>query len=1456
MSNSNHTPRNAFHLLSLIPLGIAVGLFSGALQPQSIDIENMIIAVAFMGLLYGVTIYLAESVHSTQWLGYVHVSTSIMLLTVGLANALYIIIGVVIGVVALRYIIYQRKNNVPFPWQNITGWMSLSGITVIAEYFIYTQLLNQSLPFLDLTVDSLFWAVVALSIGMAISVFIGSVISQQPFVKSTHQTISNHPPYVELLLTFVAVIIAVTLYQVNVLTFVIIISFTTAQVIYEDRRQKLKQESQKQLQDLSTLNSVAQAVSVNLKLEDVLYSIYHEVNQIVNASVIFVALYDKELEQLTYPLIVEEGKRIPHPQKPLAQDLTDYVIRNKQILQIQKSDTIRLQEFGIAPNTIEAQAYVGIPIMIGERILGVMGILNYTDTNILDSANLNILQSIVNQASLVIRNATLYDRTTQFAVNLSLINQSVQDVMFNLDQQEALRAAVKTAKTVVKADQVAILLLNTKDVIEIKLAQTLDVIPSFKSKLEMAQPDWFITNQDSYRIVHDLQKLEDEPISEWAAGGNICSYAEIPMRSGNAIVGYLLVFHAQRHNYHTLEIDLLEMLASQITVALDNADLLQALELYASEQAELVHLSNISAASLELEKVITDVSLQLRKMLKADQVEIGLYVAGQDHIHIYTPHQNGHLDVHEYNLSIYPEFHIRNNAIIHYPKIMSASDADLSATMSQYMNNANYKTLTFSPMVINGEVIGVIIIGDTRIRLFKDNERRLIEMSTTQIAAQIHNTQIHTLTEEALVQRLEQLSLIEDIGQKISRSLDLDLIINNVLEAAIRSTQADIASIALKKDESTVSIKQHKQLGAETIISTYDWPLTSGVIGKVMETGVLRVINDNRLIREYETPADNGAYLSSIVVPLTKGDKVIGVLNVESTHLNFFTDEHTGFVKSLAGHAVISIDNANLLDEHQKQIQVLSQLRELALTAFTTTSTNEIIQTIIQTAIEMLSGSGGILIPFDADNNSLSISSTLGWIRLGSNFVQDVFFIPEQLLYQVCHTEEAAIIEDVHAQDRYKSYEQKQQVTYTSIVIIPIKRRNHVTELLCITFNTRRAYSKQDHNTIQLLQVQIANHIENVRLSEEIRASNVRMRAILDSTRDGIILLDRAANLQDANISAEDLLGIELSNYRNENFATILVNRAYPANQEENFADLIETARILQTEPERNMIREYTLRSGKKTIYIREVSSPVWDSSNEIIGRLLSLRDVSEERAMEEFRVRLQSMIVHDLKSPLSAIITSMILGDDLLTELEDSKIVEDLGQLMHVAHESSSNLLDLVESMLDIGKLQRKQMEIKSAPNSIKEIAETAYTTLLASFKHADIKMTYDIPDYIGDAYVDEALIRRVFVNLIQNALKFTPTGGEIRVTARLNSTRDDLMEISVSDTGHGIPEEHRHRIFGEFTTIEDKDQKQQRGPRGQGLGLTFCKLTIEAHSGKIWIADEGPLPGATFVFTLPMMI
>lgn len=1463
MNNSSISKFPQTIILASIPLGLALlFLFQLVTSQLTLTITSGVMLFAFLASLslYTVAVYFAGDIHEAGWMAYIHMGTHVAWMTIGIEAAIWIIILGSALAVALQNrfpITYYHKLKTPYstPLENFLGRVSTSGLSVLVAQVLYSSIFGFTLPFKQIDTQQFFIIALVLLSSKFVSAATGYFITGKTVFEQAHSIKTNHALMMEVLLIPLIIITPLVLFQANILAFVVIIGFAISQVFRHYQATRIRIEFMIQVNELSTLNNLAKNISLNIDLNEVLQNIYQEVNKLVNATTIFIALYDNEEQLLDYKLVMTDNTTTTWQGRPLSEGMTDYVIRQQQPLHIRKSETERFKQLGINPTHVESQAYLGIPMMIGDKVLGVMGMLNRDEIDVMNGSNINVLQTIANQAGLALRNASLYDRTNKLAKNLSLINSSVQDVMFNLDHEEAMHAACLTAIEVTKAEKVAIFLIEMLDKPIIKLAQSIGLSPEFEKQIQNPPANLFISNIEGYRTVANINDLDDEHIKQLAEIGHFKAFAEIPLRSGNTIVGYMIIYHEQIHHYHSLEIDLMEMLTNQITVALDNSDLLQALELYASEQAQLVHLSSISTSSLELERVIMDVSHLLRQMLNVQTVQIGLYVSGRHRISVYHVQQaddTSYIDLQDFSLDDYSEFYITSQTMVGFPRILFASDEHVSSQSRQYMLERNYSTITIMPMIINGEVIGIIIIGDTEERLFKDNERRLLEMATTQIAAQIHNAQIHTLTEEALVQRLEQLSLIEDIGQQISRALDLDVIINNVLEAAMRSTQADITTLALIANDSQFRVKVQENRNGEIIRYDIERPINTGVISQVVKTGIMQVIPDNQAVRDYVPPSSATQYHSSLAVPLIKGDKVIGVLNVESVHPNFFTDEHAGFIKSLAGHAIISIDNASLLEERQYQIAVLTQLRELALSAITTESTFEVVNTVITTSMEMLKGNSGALYDYSSDQNELTPRT--GLIRLGERYVEDHIFIPDSILYHAAHTEELVVIESVTNNERYRAYEHLQFVNYSSAVVLPIKRRNRVTELLCVTFKEPHIFGTSDYNSIDLLTFQVANHLENAILNEEIRTSNLRMRAILDSTRDGIILLDREGRLQDVNISAEELLGIDLSNHIDKNFATTLMNHSYPADNEESFEELIKTARILRTSPQRNMIREYTLNTHGHHFFIREVSSPVHDGNGNIVGRLLSLRDVTEERSLEDFRTKLQRMIVHDLKGPLSAVISSMILGLDILNESSDDIVIQTLTPIMEVSAESANNLMQLVESLLDIQKMQRKEMDLHAETATVKQLAENAYTTLMASFRQYDITIEYNIPDEFPSVFIDRHLIDRVIVNLLQNALKFTPSGKSIRISAQTESDRQDFICMMVSDDGPGIPEETRDKIFGEFIQIKDINHKQQRGSRGSGLGLTFCQLAVEAHGGRIWVAEESPLAGATFAFTLPV--
>jgi signal transduction histidine kinase len=176
----------------------------------------------------------------------------------------------------------------------------------------------------------------------------------------------------------------------------------------------------------------------------------------------------------------------------------------------------------------------------------------------------------------------------------------------------------------------------------------------------------------------------------------------------------------------------------------------------------------------------------------------------------------------------------------------------------------------------------------------------------------------------------------------------------------------------------------------------------------------------------------------------------------------------------------------------------------------------------------------------------------------------------------------------------------------------------------------------------------------------------------------------------------------------------------------------------------------------------------------------------------------------------------------------------------------NNAKMLTLVDNLLDISRLETHQMPLNYEHVLVSELIEVALAQQQGLAADKEITLASQVANGLPAAWIDEALIERVFQNLLGNAVKFTPRQGLIRVTADADpDSYDEWIIFFVYNTGEGIPPDLQERLFDKFTT------GTQEG-RGSGLGLAFCKMVIEAHGGRIWVKST-PGQDATFIFTLP---
>ncbi len=246
------------------------------------------------------------------------------------------------------------------------------------------------------------------------------------------------------------------------------------------------------------------------------------------------------------------------------------------------------------------------------------------------------------------------------------------------------------------------------------------------------------------------------------------------------------------------------------------------------------------------------------------------------------------------------------------------------------------------------------------------------------------------------------------------------------------------------------------------------------------------------------------------------------------------------------------------------------------------------------------------------------------------------------------------------------------------------------------------------------------------------------------------------------------------------------------------------------------------------------------------VRQTLSGLQQDHDRLLELERVRQETsdLIVHDLRNPLTTISGAL----DMLELTLPEDVQQTNSQLLHLARSASDRMQRLINALLDVARLESGQAPFHPAPTDLRALLEQIVTRQSLALENGQIGLFADIPIDLPTIVVDAEMIDRVLSNLIDNAVRYTREGGEIVLAAAVEG---EQARISVADAGPGIPPEDRERIFARFAQV-DKDKRH--GRRGFGLGLTFCRLAVERHGGRIWVEEGEGGMGSRFVFTLPL--
>lgn len=488
-----------------------------------------------------------------------------------------------------------------------------------------------------------------------------------------------------------------------------------------------------------------------------------------------------------------------------------------------------------------------------------------------------------------------------------------------------------------------------------------------------------------------------------------------------------------------------------------------------------------------------------------------------------------------------------------------------------------------------------------------------------------------------------------------------------------------------------------------------------------------------------------------------------------------------------------------------------------------------VLQRVLSEAISFVGGEHASLVVFDDDGKPVDATIVHGQQYHEHATLQIQEIVERGLAGWVVRNRQAVLIPDTSRDERWlrRPDEVSNQAGGKSAICVPLLVREQLVGALTLVHSTPNAYSNEQLELMQAIADLVGTTIQNATFYDRIDAARQRYRELFEDNIDPILITDWYGKILEANRQAAILSGWSEDELRTRSIDTIhTINRECTGT---NYDNLRKGApgkyeSILHCKEGGVVPVEVNVRRVK----LEQTDSLQW-----------MLHDITERRELDSLREDMAAMIYHDLRSPLGNIVSSLAALEGMVDENDTS-----LQSVLGIATHSTARIQRLVDSLLDLNRLEAGHPVTNRKVTDPIPLVQQAIQDVTPAAEGRRQKLISNLPAYLPPLMVDPGMAQRVLINLLENAIKFTPAGGRIELD--MKETGDGL-EFRVSDDGPGIAPEEQELIFKKFTRL-----RRSSKIGGTGVGLAFCRLAVQGHGGRIWVESQ-PDKGATFHFTLP---
>ncbi len=1114
-----------------------------------------------------------------------------------------------------------------------------------------------------------------------------------------------------------------------------------------------------------------------------------------------------------------------------------------------------------------------IPILAGERSLGVLVLDNFNTPAAFKVQDEALLLSLTQQVALSLENVRLVQTTQERAGQLQALNEAAVSLTSSLRSDELIGSLLDQLPAIIPYDT-ATLWLRDRDRLTVAAARG---FPDNEHRLGLT-----IAVSDSAlfkEMVHTGQAVSIGDVREDPRFPPVeaprLSWMGIPLISKGELVGVIALEKWQAHFYSREQLQVALTFASQSAVSLDNARLYEdslrrATEL--DQRSQRLGLLNRFSSSLsgllDTDQILQLTADELLKALEVKSISIVTLERNQAFWKLSIPRGRNKLPKALPYSPIYDRLR-ESRGVFNTDDARNEPDlAPLAEMLSETTSS-----LLILPLASGSNLRALAFAQTKNDNRFTVNEIELGRTITNQAAIALENARLYQST--ALT--AERFAILNESSSQVSASLDPEQIYVAVHKAAQRLMPVESFVISLL-DETTEEIEGVYLVDGEVRAPVSRIPKDQGLSGQVIASGTPFLVHGEERIDSMGGISYGGADtpLSILAVPMTLGNKTLGMLSVQSYRANVYSEEDQQILGTLANQAIVAIQNGRLFAETQRlaqeleqrviertaQLQHEQQNTETLLRILTEVSASLDLDRALNRTLALLNDAinaeQGTIMLLQADDNLLHYRAGYGYLSEKTENIGGVGFtlqVGEGLAGWVVQNREAVLVDDLHQDPRWVRSTTSGQ-DHRSSIVVPMMVGEDVIGVLMVFHRKEKFFSAERLNLVKAIASQVAVAINNAHLYELIRDQAERLgvmlrkeqedasrsQAILEAVADGVLVTGVDNRITFINSSTERILEVEE--------ARVLGNpiEVFGGFFGKASTMWMETIRIWSENASSyhsgdTYAEQIELENGR--IALVHLAPVMFQ--NDFLGTVSIFRDITHEVEVDRLKSEFVATVSHELRTPMTAIKGYV----DILMMGAAGAMNENQAHFLDIVSNNIERLNILVNDLLDISRIESGRVTLSRQPVDLREVAEDVIAEVLrrSQEENKPMALSLDAPKNLPPVIGDTERVRQIMGNLVDNAYNYTPGNGTIRIGIHAENGE---IQVDIQDNGVGIALEDQAKVFDRFYRGE---HPLVLSTPGTGLGLPIVRQLIEMHKGRIWMKSTGvPGEGSIFSFTLPL--